>query len=727
MPAAERSVYEAYLLGIVLRSRSVQRRCDSLLTRDFASEAPRRLARTLAGLAEYLSRVALTLFDQISWDDEGALVTDLRQLQSIDSLLREFAAHLRYVHGAQSERMPWSTISALERSFRQFAPKTRFLLRPKWNYNYTVTTTDLRRSYLESLEEFASYLPGEDLAGKVLEQLDEPLHLIAFPALERDNIVLHALFGHEFGHYFVDGVLTPDREIPFKVSVLADVEAATDQELVRENATLGTSGELFSGHIREERVGRNIHLAWSHYRRALEELLADAVSIFLFGPAALFSMLEIALQEDLDQLPLPQHGLYPPWRMRLRSALRILDHHGNRLSPASAAMFRGNDAQARAERVAATEDYIRRESEKTDDQRMIKISPIASIAYRQVDQDLSSSIERLLELNKGFSKAVKRFASRQLLAQVTGLIERLEHGITPNSLERHLDDRQEIDIVAILNAASLYRTSLDPGLGDGGTPEIQRAITLRSRADLLTLKAIELSDLAASYWKENPKKKRDGSAIEGEEDAQPKHQESRGVLSKSEIRAALQVGHVPDRLIVTPLLDPDETIGAGSIDVRLGNQFLIFKRESFARLDIAKADELNLERYQERQIKAFREPFILHPQQLVIGSTLEYIQLPKNLMCYVIGKSTWGRMGLIIATATKVDPGYRGCITLEIINEGEVPLVLYPGVPIAQLVLHRTQAGEGYQGGYSCATGPEFPNFLDKKATWDYWTTRRQK
>ena len=57
----------------------------------------------------------------------------------------------------------------------------------------------------------------------------------------------------------------------------------------------------------------------------------------------------------------------------------------------------------------------------------------------------------------------------------------------------------------------------------------------------------------------------------------------------------------------------------------------------------------------------------------------EYVQLPPGLMCYVIGKSSWGRMGLIIATATKVDPGFKGCITLEIVNEGEIPLVLYPG------------------------------------------------
>ena len=80
-------------------------------------------------------------------------------------------------------------------------------------------------------------------------------------------------------------------------------------------------------------------------------------------------------------------------------------------------------------------------------------------------------------------------------------------------------------------------------------------------------------------------------------------------------------------------------------------------------------------------------------------------------MCYVIGKSTWGRMGLIIATATKVDPGFRGCITLEIVNEGEVPLILYPGLSIAQLVVHETGRSSTYSGRYRYPIGPEFPKF----------------
>ena len=86
----------------------------------------------------------------------------------------------------------------------------------------------------------------------------------------------------------------------------------------------------------------------------------------------------------------------------------------------------------------------------------------------------------------------------------------------------------------------------------------------------------------------------------------------------------------------------------------------------------------------------------------------------------------WGRTGLIIATATKVDPGFRGCITLEIVNEGEVPLVLVPGIPIAQLVFHRTEQPVSYSGVYSCPIGPEFPRFDKLISGSSFWLPRKR-
>ncbi len=199
-----------------------------------------------------------------------------------------------------------------------------------------------------------------------------------------------------------------------------------------------------------------------------------------------------------------------------------------------------------------------------------------------------------------------------------------------------------------------------------------------------------------------------------------------GVLTRDEIEQWMQETDLSDRLIVTPLLDK-KSIGPSSVDVRLGNQFLIFKRESFPSLDVGSSSvqAYDSHKYQERLIRPFRQQLVLHPRELLIGSTLEYVQVPKGLMAYVVGKSSWGRMGLIIATATKVDPGFRGCITLEIINEGEIPLILYPGLPIAQLVLHTCTGSATYDGSYECPIGPEFPKLRPDDRRWEYWTDDR--
>ena len=185
---------------------------------------------------------------------------------------------------------------------------------------------------------------------------------------------------------------------------------------------------------------------------------------------------------------------------------------------------------------------------------------------------------------------------------------------------------------------------------------------------------------------------------------------------------------VLDRLIVTPLFDAAQSLVDSALDVRLGTEFILFRKEAFNALDIAE-DTLasDVSRYQERVVRRIGERFVLHPRQLVIGSTLEYIQLPSNLMAYVVGKSTWGRTGLVIATATKVDPGFRGCITLEIINEGEVPLVLLPGVPIAQLVFHRTERPTKYSGVYACPIGPEFPRFTSIVDGAQFWMPKKRR
>lgn len=171
----------------------------------------------------------------------------------------------------------------------------------------------------------------------------------------------------------------------------------------------------------------------------------------------------------------------------------------------------------------------------------------------------------------------------------------------------------------------------------------------------------------------------------------------------------------PEQLIVTPLLCREQVCEA-SIDVRLGNEFLFPTRHSVAQHRHDGDGGVRGGVYSLKRVD-FNQDVFLHPRQFVLGATLEYIGVPDDLACYLIGRSSLGRTGLVIATATFVGPGFRGCVTLEITNIGEVPLPLVPGMRIAQLVVHQLDGRAKYEGRFSCATGPLPPDlFQDRES-----------
>lgn len=180
------------------------------------------------------------------------------------------------------------------------------------------------------------------------------------------------------------------------------------------------------------------------------------------------------------------------------------------------------------------------------------------------------------------------------------------------------------------------------------------------------------------------------------------------LLGKKELEAALAEGNLDSRLVVMPLLDPERQIGAASIDVRLGTQFQYFERIGDAGLDPGDDLEATVESSQRSTTMELGDPFWLHPGQFVLGATLEYLRVPPHLAAYVVGRSSWGRLGLLVATAIMLQPGWGGNLTLELVNHGESPIALYPGSRIAQLAVHSlTDATpDPYDGKYQGPTGP---------------------
>jgi dCTP deaminase len=188
------------------------------------------------------------------------------------------------------------------------------------------------------------------------------------------------------------------------------------------------------------------------------------------------------------------------------------------------------------------------------------------------------------------------------------------------------------------------------------------------------------------------------------------------ILTEDEINERLISSDPNEKIYITPLLSKKQINGA-SIDVRLGNSFIIFRRTKYSGLDVLKEskDELasRIEEFQEKIYVPLGKKLFLHPQQLVLGSTLEYVRLPPDLVAEVVGRSSWGRLGLILSAATLIHPDFAGVITLELANQADVPIPLVPGVRIAQLVLKKTTKNvdsthESTKSKYHGAVEPEF-------------------
>lgn len=119
-----------------------------------------------------------------------------------------------------------------------------------------------------------------------------------------------------------------------------------------------------------------------------------------------------------------------------------------------------------------------------------------------------------------------------------------------------------------------------------------------------------------------------------------------------------------------------------SVDLRLGDSFRVFHNYRASFIDLRKPPE-NLT---EEVTVGAEESFVIHPGEFCLGRTLEWVELPDDIVARIEGKSSLGRLGLIVhATAGFCDPGWKGTLTLELNNLTRVPIILHPGLEIAQL------------------------------------------
>jgi dCTP deaminase len=172
------------------------------------------------------------------------------------------------------------------------------------------------------------------------------------------------------------------------------------------------------------------------------------------------------------------------------------------------------------------------------------------------------------------------------------------------------------------------------------------------------------------------------------------------VLSDRTIRAEIAAG----RIVIEPF--EEALVQPSSVDVRVDRRFRVFHNARYPYIDVRQPMDDLTEPVEVRD----GEPFILHPGEFVLGQTLEQVTLPDDLVARLEGKSSLGRLGLLIhSTAGFVDSGFSGNLTLELSNVANLPITIYHGMPIGQISFMRMdgpvdhpygsgRAGSKYQG-----------------------------
>ena len=148
------------------------------------------------------------------------------------------------------------------------------------------------------------------------------------------------------------------------------------------------------------------------------------------------------------------------------------------------------------------------------------------------------------------------------------------------------------------------------------------------------------------------------------------------ILSDHTIREELASG----RIVIEPL--DDSCIQPSSVDLHVDSQFRVFANSRYPYIDVKRPmpDLTDLVEVKDE------EPFILHPGEFVLGSTRERVGIPDDMVARLEGKSSLGRLGLLIhSTAGYVDPGWDGYLTLELSNVANLPITIYPGMKIGQI------------------------------------------
>lgn len=374
-------------------------RLDEILVSDFPGSSPESVLELLQVVLEHLKGE----IDKA--DNESTLLIYCSVLLAVGSWLEFF-------DNADTQQTPRGLVQLLEDLIRRLTPDATVLVWPQAEYNYSI------RDLLRLIENATDSLIPEKQRVALLARFKGPLNLISFPRIERDNVMMHAMLGHEIGHPLAAAYLQQEETSPEYQRFLKTVTDTVNSAI--EAACEGKPG------VQALKYGQALlDTVLQLRKRALQELLSDAVAVYSFGPSALFALYEFLIAGGWDDPPTASQ-YYPPSRRRLRFALHVLEQEGH-ISALEAAAASNSRSQTAVRAALDFIQHIRVLTETTTDTVELEKDRWRKVAYAWVDSTLASATTFTLE-----KASPIRYDAAHLQRELPELIERLQNGIPPN-------------------------------------------------------------------------------------------------------------------------------------------------------------------------------------------------------------------------------------------------------------------------------------------------------
>lgn len=486
----------------VVRASALHDHAERVANADFPGDEPPELARAIGSLAQALAEHLLLVRGLKSYRPETAA----KLIRIVDGLIKWLYEPLRFADGAATSRVPWSLVRPLQGFAQRIVPNTALLIRPKWRYNYSVVLSDLVADIRRAVE----YALSSKKIDECLGGLRGCLHIISFPFLERRSVLLHAALVHEIGHLVVEEYMASE-----KASCPESLQKEIVKSAVADTATtpLYETKEIKKGRLRE--VLRRLSACAEYRKRAVQEIGADLVGLYLLGPAAIFALYGIVGIRSPDKIPTADGRRYPPRRLRLRICMDEIKKHlrglinWRRLDT----LLSREEEPLQGECRNLLKGYRHQVQELMDfakpmsDRAALKQDKVVDIAYRWVDLSVPKLSEYVRSRCMGKSellaketndKKPKAHAGGGFLVKALLLAQcRLGRDLPPNTLDDTQDPPEPAAFETVLNAGWLYL------LGGEKRPaekeKMHEFIEWRQRVERLTLRALEVASLQNVY------------------------------------------------------------------------------------------------------------------------------------------------------------------------------------------------------------------------------------